>query len=443
MINKIYTEREYLYNPSVNIIFSLTIDKTIRVETLKTAIYYAVNHFEILRCRIVKDNNGEAYYMPQNTYCLPCIQVRDYHEEEQEFVCEQEKIPFLFEKGELIRFVIELLEDSTVLRVVSHHLAGDGKSILILIDEIMSNLKELDEGTFSWEDKSLIPLNGFTEEFLTKKISVSDSVKDFMGHFNENWKKEKEIFTYEQYIDVFNEYWENHNVKLADIKIGKETLKSVIHLCKENEVSINSLFIAIVLKKMKEQEKVGIVVDARTEEYNGMGNYAGSVTVDAIYDKSKTIWENTRQIHEQIHGQLGDRVQTMFPFVFKGLLDCNFQDAITFQTSGCYNSLSTKSYTDQLGYDKVNLAMTVSNLGCSNLREQYGQFKIKDLSFSSPLIPGLNCIAGLITVGGKMTITMQYNPDCKTDYGKLLEYVGKQFTELAYEDNFESAYLFA
>ena len=89
MINKIYTERGLLYGPAMNVVFSMKIVGCSNVENLKTAIDYAVNRFEIMRCRVLQDDDGVAYYVLRESRCKPNIEVRQYHLSMQDFINEQ------------------------------------------------------------------------------------------------------------------------------------------------------------------------------------------------------------------------------------------------------------------------------------------------------------------------------------------------------------------
>jgi len=435
MINRIYTERGLMYGPAMNVIFSVQIGGRPKIDDLKIAIDYAVNRFEILRCRVLQDYEGQAYYVLREQRCKPDIEVRESYSDLEKFAKEQERIPFHFNNGEMIRFVIETIgKEEVVLRIINHHMGGDGRSILILIDEIMNNLREIDEGRFTYKDKPMIPLTVLSKQYLDSEIKMNDLLKYSMEEFNQKWQKEKRVFTYEDYLAMYQKYWEKNSSRVESVEIHKKVLEKLKIMCKQNHVSVNSAIITAATKEMAESKKISIIVEARPKDYKGMGNFAGSVIITSEYNEKKDFWENAKYIHNQIYAQLNHRISSMFPLVFRGLLDENFQDAVTFEMVGCLDSQLVKEYNDLYGLKKSNVPFTVSNLGVADLEKSYGKFKIEKIKFISPLIPGMKGNFGIITVNNIMTITIEYRENDEMDFVALLKGVVKQFTLLTGED---------
>lgn len=428
MINKIYTERGLLYGPSVGVFFSVKISGSPNLEELKSAINFAVNRFEILRCRVLHDDEGQAYYVLRENRCNPSIEVRNYHLSNQDFVNEQEQIPFRFDEGELIRFVIENLDgDDLLLRIVNHHLGGDGRSILILIDEIMNNLEKIEKGTFSYKDASMIPLTVLSKSYLNSEIKMNDLLVYSMNEFNRKWEKEKVVFSYEDYLNMFYKYWSTNSTKVKSVELHKNELYEFKRLCRKHQVSVNSAIITAISKEIEETKKVSIVVEARPKDYKGMGNFAGSIVITIGYDKEQDFWENAKYIHNQIHSQISNRMNSMFSLVFRGLIDDNFQDAINFDLAGCFDSQVVKEYNELYGLKKSNVPFVISNLGVAKIKKNYGRFKVEKIDFVSPLIPGMDGNLGIITVNDTMVLNAEYREDAKCNLGTIVENVIHQF----------------
>lgn len=421
MIKKIYTERGLLFGPVMHCMFTCDLSDHVNVESLKSAIYYAVNRFESLRSRIMQDTEGEAYYVIRENPCQPYIEIRDYHLSEEDFVNEQERMIFRFDKGEMVRFYIEDLADRMVLRLAVHHLAGDGDSISILVREIMKNLNEIEKGEFSFELKPIIPLKIYSKTELEEQLQLNDLLKVTMDEFNEKWKKEKKIFTYEDYEKMFYTFWDTHKTKVKYVKIEENIIKRAIQVCREHEVSLNSLMLTAATKELEDATKVGVIVNARPENYQGMGNYAGSLAIEGSYNLEKKFWENAKYIHNQIHSKLDNRINGMFPLLFMGLLDVNMQDAVVFSDVGCYQSKLVAEYSMTYGTGKKKLPLNISNMGVVHLNDENDKYKIVNMSVASPMVPALNCSLGIATVGGNMNIIMEYNDKTGNNYEKMLD----------------------
>lgn len=431
MIKKICLERNMVSGTSMHIIYSVVISGGANVEDLKVAIDYAVNNFESLRCRILQDEYGDAYYVMRENRCSPFIEVRDYHLNEQEFMHEQQRIPFRYDQGELVRFYIEKMENNhLVLRMVLHHLGGDGKSGLVLIDTIMRNLQDIAEKNFQFVDKELIPLQLLSKEYLGEKLEMSDLIKAYSDEINRKWKKEKVVFDYDDYLQMFEKYWETHNSSLKCVRIKKNVLKSVHKLAKENGVSINSVLVTAVAKYFIESEKIVVVVDSIPDGYGRLGNFAGGIAIDSTYDEEKSFWDNAIYLHNQIHACLKDRNASLFGSAMKALLDCSFYDAINYQDAGCYENELVKEYNAMFG--GAHMPLIISNIGRFSMAEQgYGRFSVEEVQFGSPKVPSADCNMGVVSVGDHMVINMEYDPECDFDFEMLLQKVAEQLYELA------------
>lgn len=86
--------------------------------------------------------HGFAYYekIPVS-YCK--IEIVNENKNWIEIMGQNEKIPFAIDKGELVRVFIIPSEDKTQIMIMAHHLAGDGKSIIYFVKDIMNALSAI------------------------------------------------------------------------------------------------------------------------------------------------------------------------------------------------------------------------------------------------------------------------------------------------------------
>ena len=340
----------------------------------------------------------------------------------------------------MIRFVIEKIQDKINLSIIEAHVAGDGKSLLILMREILNNLSEIEQGVFSYTDKPMIPLKLLSKDELSKDVQVNDLIKCSFEEYNRSWEDEKRVITYEDFVKVYNQYWANHETNVKTVNIKKEILDELIISSRENQVSINSVILTAAAKELVDPSKMIVVADARPKDVNGMGNYFGGVQIESLYDLDKTFWENARYIHNQLHMQLTNRNATLIGRVFTTLLDCNLQNAILLNESGCYECKTAKAYNDIYSIEKNNISLAVSNLGSNSMTSKFGNIEVKDAKFFSPLRPGADGIMAILTVNGEMNITLGYNKDRDIDYEKLISGIEEQLVELVGDK--ESSYLY-
>ena len=432
MIKKIYTERGHMYCMTMHVIVSIRVIGCTDVENLEEAIYYAVNRFEGLRCQVRQDAYGEAYFVHSGQRCNPPIEVRDYHLNAEQFRVEQERIIFKFNEGETIRFVIEDLGDEICLRIVEHHMVGDGKSLMILVNEILTNLSEIESGCSSYKDKPMIPLQNLGKEYYEKNLEIGDLLKRSIMEYNELWNRQKRIFTYEDYKEFFYTYWSKNRTSVRCLKIDKLIVDELKKISKIHNVSINSTLVTAAAKAFESNKKVVVVVDAKPKECKGMGNYAGVLMIDNNYDESRSFWENAQYNHNLVHAQLVNRSDSMLPYALAGLKDCNFDDATQLESAGCLEDEIAHSY-NELYNPKGQIGLVISNLGADNVKSQYGRIHVADVEIHSPMNRSMGCSLCISTTNGIMSIIMEYTEESADIYETMLDGIEENLIQLVYQ----------
>jgi hypothetical protein len=100
-------ERTHYYSPAINIVMVVTIGGAPSVEELQNAIKKAIRKHEIFDHKVILDEKGDSYYSPIPKSILKIETKKSNHEEDwKQIIHEQERIPFDFVHGELIRFFI-------------------------------------------------------------------------------------------------------------------------------------------------------------------------------------------------------------------------------------------------------------------------------------------------------------------------------------------------
>ena len=65
-------------------------------------------------------------------------------------------------------------------------------------------------------------------------------------------------------------------------------------------ITLNSLLSAALTAVMEPGEGLGIAVDVRPREIDGMGNFATGISVKAACDPRRSLEENARRLHDAI-----------------------------------------------------------------------------------------------------------------------------------------------
>lgn len=428
MEKKITNDRVMLDGLSMHIIASVKIKGCTDVNNLKTAINYSVNRFESLRSRVERKSDGQAYFIYNGEKVNPSIEVRNYHTDLQTLTNEQSKTPFRFDKGEMIRFIIEDLDGYMNIRMIEHHLGGDGKSVLMLFDEIIKNLDAIENGTFENEDKPVFPHNVVTQKYIENNIPLPDSLKNTLVSFNEMWKQNNTIFTNEDYLNIFDKYWSKNTKSVKTLKVDQKEMTKLVSISKKYKVSINSILMTTAAKVFARNEKLTVVADGLPEMREGMGNYSGGFGVDTFYDETKTFWENATSIHKTVHAILQDKNNIIFSWAMNNLLDASLYDAICFESTGCYKNEIAAKYNAI--FSPKRHPFLISNIGRATFSET-SKVKVEEMEVSSPMQTNFDCSLCVITVNGIMNIVMEYNKDAAFDYESMLKNIEDQIKHLA------------
>ena len=279
-ITKIKAERPYVYETSAHIVMRVGIKGMPDVQKLKSAIVKSVQKYPILNSRILMDTDGECYYVPSQEKMIPQITVYDKLIDTESLLNDECRREFDIQKGELVRFVIVQNSEETEMNVIQHHIAGDGKSMLLLIESIMNNLA----GRYEPECDQNIKV--FDEKFLSQYVQTNDLVEMTVDSFNKKWSEEEISFTWDDRTENFNLFWSENRITYRNIKFNEDELSSLLKVCKSQGVTLNNLITTLMFKaKIGRDFKLGLIFDSRIKGDNSMGNYVGAIALENIIDK--------------------------------------------------------------------------------------------------------------------------------------------------------------
>ena len=133
----IRSERANLFEPNVYIGMIVKLSGNLSSEEVEQAVYSAYEANEATMSRIVLEANGDAYYETMKS--SGCKFFKD-NRQWNELLCQSEKKPLALNQGELVRIYLTKESNQTILFIHAHHLTGDGKSVLILLNDIINSL---------------------------------------------------------------------------------------------------------------------------------------------------------------------------------------------------------------------------------------------------------------------------------------------------------------
>lgn len=385
----IRTERANLFEPNVYISMVVKISGMVSKEAVREAVEKAYEANEATMSRIVMEDGGDAYYEKmESSGCKFFFDSRSFIT----IIKESEKNPFAIQKGELVRTYLTIENQEMVLLIHAHHLVGDGKSILILVKDVMDGL--------SGKQPEYKPMFLIDQRFLRKKAKLRLGIRLALKNVNRKWEKVGKAFTWEDYYDVHKRYWESHSSEIEAKTYSANELKKN---CK-NGATLNSYLITDFLRKTTESKVVGIPVNIR-EDDNGMSNQTSGISIKCQYQTDKSFEENLSIIHKEIYKMIQNVNMKYFILLFMGQLNPSLVDSILLQTHGCYQNKLSKKMAGIMGYiGKEGRDLGVTNLTRIDIPNDYGSFRIEDILFIPPKVSYTRNVVGVCTYGDNLTV---------------------------------------
>ena len=303
----------------------------------------------------------------------------------------------VLENGLLKVFVYPMDEEMKVL-FVAHHLLGDGRCLLELVNEF-ANLYAQGIEPVCVQERLIQGI-----EDLPAKSNLAGVSKYLVKYLNKQWEKEQVLVTYKEYEKFSDEFVKSNPVSHEVTVIEKQEFISMKSYCKEHGITINDLLMAKMYTSMN-TEKIIIAADIRNKlkcYYKGAyGNYATAMGVVCKH-KNKDILNKAIQVHKQVKRQLNNNQKLMLVLSCYLNMNQDLIDAVAIATLGNFESKAARFVGGNMfGYQKRN-GISITNLG--SLQNE----NILDAIFIPPASPATIQTIGALTVNNKMHLCSSY-----------------------------------
>lgn len=359
----------FLFDPNIYTAVTLTLkrkNEDLSVEKIKNAVEKAYTQNETTMSKIVLDN-GNAYFenMPE-TGCKVFVDQRDC----LDILNENQKNTFKINEGEFIRtFIIDGKDEISVF-IMAHHIVGDGYSLVLFAQDILSNL--------AGEAVEYKPLNNQNDE-VVPNIKYPFKKKLGIKLLNAQWKKTGKVFAWEDYYDIHRKFWENRQTEVSTTTISEDELLKMKEESKELGITINSYIVAKYVEKNPEYELIGIPVSYRGSN-RSLANKIAAMRVRYHYNTEASFEENAKAIHAIIKDSIEDPSKKFYIVKSIELFAPTLVDgALMAKYAGYENETAEKmtSVMAMTGENKTHLGIT--NLANINLKSEYDSFKVQDV----------------------------------------------------------------
>jgi NRPS condensation-like uncharacterized protein len=383
--NHIRSERANLFEPNVYIAMVVKLSGNLTVSQIHKAVFAAYEANEATMSRVVLEADGTAYF--EKTETTGCRFISDNSPWET-LLQESERRPFALCDGELVRIYLT----NQNLLIHAHHLVGDGKSILILLGDIMSAL--------NGQTPTYKPMTSIDRKFLEQRAKLPLLTKLYINSLNRRWNKQAKAFTWDDYHAIHRKYWDEN---VSEIRLESYDLDKIKEKCPKN-VSINSFLVAELVQKYPQCKVVGLPVSIR--EDNAMSNQVSGIVVNCKYDPQKSTADQVSHIHKSIYKTLGSPLWKYFVLLFMERLCPSLIDAVLLHTHDCYRNPFAAKMANVMGYTGPRSRdLGVTNLGRIDIPAVHKNFTIEDILFVPPKVSYAKQIVGVSTYGNKLTLS--------------------------------------
>ena len=450
-------ERMLSYSPYSIVTMVARIRGKLTAEILMDAVEKVQQRHTNLRVRIKKDEDHYPWFTTENVKEIP-IEIVSRKSEDLWIQIQEDasKVPFRFDERPAIRFILVQSPSVSELIILCHHIICDGLSLAYLARDLMIHLGYPDREAEVLPNPTPIDIDN-----LPKDVSINFISKFFINRINKQWEKDKIHFDQVDYRSLNEAYWEHAKHKIISIELSESQTTQLVQHCREEKTTVNSALTTafvgaqqIVQGNRKELSNVGIAGNLRDRLQvpagEGMGFFAGVVTLDYIYDQMKGFWDNARRLNQKVQ-PLYTNKNLFKEGVMWCYLDSGILEAINFKKLGGLVSSESSSYKKLSNYskqqdvvssilkrekmeslDKIMMGSAVTNLTRMDFPRKYGELELERLIMNPggafPL-SNINMVLGAVTCSGKLSLIMEYDEgtvDSETMYkikDKAMEFI--------------------
>lgn len=383
----------FLFEPSVYISMLVSMEGNLTAEEIKKAVEKTYTQNETTMSKITLEE-GNAYFQKlSQTGCKVFVDRRSW----QDIMHESEKRTFRIDEGELVRSYIIPQETGCFLLIIAHHIMGDGKALIMLLEDILCNL--------TGKEVTYRPLNREGTEKIPSDLRLPFVAKAGINALNGMWKKRGTIFTWQDYFDVHEKFWNSKQSEVQFEVIEKDELSEIRTKCKKWDITVNSYIVTKLLQGHPEYENFCCPISLRGSN-RSISNQVALLRMPYKYHTKKTFEENAKEVHKIIRQYMDDKKKKYFISLNVRKMAPTLLDSSLMYTHGGYKNNVSKMVAGLMGYvGEKTTHLSVTNLQTVELEKDYGTFRLNNIAIMAACMSATRNVACVSTFQDKMTIT--------------------------------------
>ncbi len=381
----------------------------------------------------VEDKNGQVYYTNKNS---PQPVVKIYSEDTGQLI-EKESVRFMaIDKEWMIKIFVKKYKDYFSLVLIAHHMVGDARSILLLLDDLLilyggGSVHEVEE-----------PAIISTADQLPGDSGLSPRQKYYVDYLNKKWEKEKQVFDKDEFRKIYENYYASHRVRHASYTLKEEEAERVLNLCRQHKVTLTSSIIVALFKAahkvlpkcIDKYIQVNLPVSIRHEldflPRQCVGNYCTGIDFKYVKKEEGDFWEETVELHKKMTDKLNRNTEKYLVLNMLMGVEGTLLDALPFTVCGEFDSLVARQTADLFGFHDYQVIFDVSNIGAAAINKVKGLHELIDIEYIPPLELPDRITLGVIGFEHKINLSMTYDAAkiSESQISKIFDYMLDMYT---------------
>jgi NRPS condensation-like uncharacterized protein len=444
-------ERSTCLVPGYNVIMAARLDGQFSDDSLRDAMMKIQMRHPLLRAHIEYDEDHRAWFSSRATPELSLKVYDRVNERTWIDVCNKEnRIAFQPQNGPLFRVIRVVDADASDLILLGQHAACDGASLAFLMRDLLTYLAHPEK-----EVEIMGHLPTIDETADLDKIKIHPLIKMVVTKLTDIWASNEIRFLAEDFAPLQEAYNGSANQILVH-ELSTADTDRLVSISREHGVTVNSsLYSAFISAQLdtegNERDYLGnILLPVNLRPHLGVGEvvgfYAGGEGFPHRVTLKKSFWKRTKALHKRLlkhtttNAMLSNakRVYSVPPTWLDARSMLSLGKNLP-EPSEKYGkllklgdaSLLLKKIIEKSLLEDFQIGQALTNLGRMEIPEQYGDLKLESLFFIPPTSLLTEKAIGVLTVGGKLRISISYlekylsTEDAKALLHRALEIIEK------------------
>jgi len=274
---------------------------------LRDAVLKIKGRHANLRVRIVEGDDHVPWFTTEGVKEIP-IEVIERESDDHwiQVIHETSQLPFKFDEQPAIRFFLVRSHAISELIILCHHIICDGMSLAYLTRDLMVHLGDPAQVVEVLPDPVPIDIDNIPQE-----LSMNAIVRYVINRMNKKWEGEAVYFDQDDYEIINETYWKNFEHKMFSLELSEAQTATLVARCRKESVTVNSALTTafvgaqfVIRGEKPYHSKIGVAGSLRDRlprpAGEGMGFFAGLVSLKFKYNQKKDFWNNVRQLHRKL-----------------------------------------------------------------------------------------------------------------------------------------------